>query len=154
MSKLGTYDSVLATEYMLAKALNKQITLNVTKSQKLLFIIYGYFLSEHNHEIFTEKPKAWPYGPVFPRSQKKVDYSKWYLLESFDKDPISKDVIFNTVLDEILERYSGFSASQLSEWSHMEGSPWYITTKLPNFTWNIEIDNNLISNYFKSVNVR
>ena len=68
------YDTITATSYIRAFAYKERLTLNVTQCQKILYIIYGYCLAKYDRVVFLESPKAWPFGPVFPISQKKGDY--------------------------------------------------------------------------------
>lgn len=46
--------------------------LNKTQINKLLFICYGMYLAATGGKVLFEDdtPKAWPYGPVFPRVYK------------------------------------------------------------------------------------
>lgn len=145
---LKSYDSVIGGKLLLALAYEKDIVLNVTKVQKMLYIIYGYFLAKENYQIFTETPKAWPYGPVFPRTRKRIDFGKLYKVTDEELQSIYKDKEIVDVFNIIIDNYAKYSATQLSEWSHMEGGAWDRTTKLPNFDWNKEIPNEFISEYF------
>jgi uncharacterized phage-associated protein len=70
--KLRWYDSVSVEELLKALGHESRLHLNVTQVQKILFILYGYYLAKYNHRILTEQPKAWPLGPVFPRVRKKL----------------------------------------------------------------------------------
>lgn len=150
---MKSYDSVLVAKYMLALAWKKGIVLNVTKVQKMLYILYGYFVANHDHPVLTEQPKAWPYGPVFPRSQKKVDYSTILPLEHSDFNEIKNDSLLTDKLNLIIDKYSKFTASQLSGWSHEEGGPWALTCQKVGFNWNAAITDDLIKSYFQSVSV-
>ena len=142
------YDSIDVARYLLALANEKKKILNVTKVQKLLFIAYGYFLSKYGVRIIDETPKAWPFGPVFPETQKKVDYTTIYGVNSPVFDELKRDQDVTEILNTIIDNYSNFSASQLSDWSHMEGSPWEKTTKESGFNWNEEINEEYIKGYF------
>lgn len=148
ITSMRTYDSVLVARYMLSLAFEKRIALNVTKVQKLLFMLYGFFLAKYNERIIDEAPKAWPYGPVFPNTRKKVDYGN--ILDSNDPcfSEIKADKPLNDMLNIIIDNYSSYTASQLSDWSHMKGSPWEITTKQEDFDWNTPISDDLIKAYF------
>ena len=143
-----TYNSILVAKYLLALANQKKRNLNVTKVQKLLFIAYGYFLSKLDVKLLDETPKAWPFGPVFPKTQKKVDYTVVYDVNAPEFDELRQDSIITDILNTIIDSYSKFTASQLSDWSHMEGSPWDRSTKKPGFQWNKEINEEYIKEYF------
>ena len=138
---------------MLALAFSKGIVLNVTKVQKILYIVYGYFLANYNHVLLSEQPKAWPYGPVFPRTRKKVDYGVPLKLDNEEFKEISNDGKVTELFNNIIDKYSKFTASQLSDWSHMKGGPWEQSTKQNGFDWNQPIDDLLIKKYFLELNV-
>ncbi|PSR55481.1 hypothetical protein AHMF7605_19200 [Adhaeribacter arboris] len=150
---MGNYDSVTVANYLLALAYKKGIVLNVTKVQKLLFIAYGYFLAKYNQHLLNEPPRAWPFGPVFPKTRKQVDYSKIIGVEDASLQEIAADPIVTDTLSRIIDRYSKFSASQLSDWSHMPGSPWDKTTKEASFTWDYPIPDEYIKEYFSGIEI-
>jgi uncharacterized phage-associated protein len=150
---LKTYDSVIAAKYLIALANAKDIVLNVTKVQKMLYIAYGYFLAEYDHLILNEQPKAWPYGPVFPRTRSKVDYGVLIKINEEELSEIRADQTVTEVFNNIIEKYSKYSASQLSEWSHMKDGPWAQSTKQNGFDWNQPIPDSFIKSYFKELNV-
>ncbi len=146
------YDSKLLAEYLLSVGVSKNKILNTTQVQKLLYMAYGFFLADKNRILIDETPKAWPYGPVFPRSQKKVDYGNVISLSDSRFNDIKGDKDVVTFFDKLVDRYSVFSASQLSEWSHLEGGPWDLTVKRDGFKWNDVISDNLIKDYFSTIN--
>ncbi|WP_375579851.1 type II toxin-antitoxin system antitoxin SocA domain-containing protein [Marivirga tractuosa] len=146
-----TYDSVVAAKYLLATAYSKNKVLNVTKVQKLLYMAYGYFLSKKNRVLLTEKPKAWPYGPVFPRTRKKVNYSDIIDMDLEEFAEIKSDIEVNDFFNLLVDKYSKYSASQLSEWSHAEGGAWDMTVKQNGFDWNQPIADEHIIEYFKKI---
>lgn len=143
-----SYDSVVAAKYLLALAYSKGKILNVTKVQKLLYIAYGYFLANEGRILLTEQPKAWPYGPVFPRTRKKVNFSELISVDDPELAEIKQDQKVTDFFKDLIEKYSNFTASQLSEWSHSEGGPWDSATKQKGFNWNEPIPNELIEPYF------
>ena len=150
---LRTYDSVTAAKYLMALAFKKGIVLNVTKVQKMLFIAYGYFLSKYDHPLLKEAPRAWPYGPVFPKTRKEIDFGKIITTDDPDLQEIAQDEAVTQTFERIIDKYSRYTASQLSDWSHMTGSPWHRTTRLQNFDWNHPIPNQFIKDYFSEVHV-
>ena len=147
------YDSIIAAKYMLALAQSRGKILNATQLQKILFIAYGYMLAKDNELILSEAPKAWPFGPVFPRVQNKVNAYSSYNLNSPEFNDIKENEIVTSLFNQLIDKYSKYSATQLSDWSHSEGSPWDETTKQAGFKWNMVIPDILIKNYFAKVNV-
>ncbi len=133
--------------------MDKRIVLNITKVQKLLFIAYGYCLAKHNRVILDERPKAWPYGPVFPKTRNKVDFSKVPTLDDIEFSEISQDDIVKEVFNMAIDKYSEYSASKLTSWSHMPGGPWDMTTKSEGFDWNNPIPDEYIKEYFSNIDV-
>ena len=84
----------------------------------------------------SEKPQAWPYGPVFETlyhelkgfgSQDIDSYLVQMNTETGERQalvPVFADVDFWGLLDQVWDRYSGFSALQLSALTHESGGPW------------------------------
>lgn len=143
------YDSVVAARYLLALAYKQDIVLNTTKVQKLLFIAYGIYLTAKDQPLVDETPKAWPYGPVFPKTRKNVDYGIVQHIDDNDFDTIRSDDYVTTLFNEIIKAHAKTSATQLSEWSHNEGSPWHRVRNKPNFKWNDPIPDKYIKDYFR-----
>lgn len=146
------YDSVTVAQLLRAEAYKVNLNLNITQVQKLLYILYGYYLSK-DIVIIDEQPKAWPYGPVFPRTRNKVDFNSVI----FPDDPSLSEVIKNsdlvTNVDKIIEKFGRVSASKLSDWSHKKDSPWSKTVEQNGSNWNTVIDDEDIKEYFSTINI-
>ena len=102
---------------------NPPIPVDKTKAQKLLYCSYGAVLAETNERLTDEHPRAWPYGPVFPRTFN--DIAKRRLTVGMAKD--FETECPNNVLELVqktIRTFGRYSASQLSNWSHMADSPW------------------------------
>jgi uncharacterized phage-associated protein len=122
--------------------------------QKLLFICYGIYLAKTNDRLFIDDyPRAWPFGPVFPKVNKRFT-------PGIPKDIIGekqnafleKKMAMNTVF-EVVKEYHNVSAHDLSEWSHQEGGPWYRTIygddgENSDIRWNQIISDRIIKEYF------
>ena len=53
---------------------NHMTLLNRTQINKILFYVYGVYLAEVGEPLFNDDtPKAWPYGPVVPIVNNKLD---------------------------------------------------------------------------------
>lgn len=129
--------------------------LNKTQMQKLLFMCYGIFYAYKNIHLFTDDtPKAWPYGPVFPRVN--VRYNPNSIPSDLtDKEKNSflenKEALF--LANNIINNYVNVSAHSLSEWSHEKGSPWFKTIYgedggNTDINWNQPIPERYIKEYF------
>lgn len=136
-----------------------KVLLNKTQINKILFFVYGVYLADTGKRLFTDdSPKAWPFGPVFPKVYKKADPDEIIkgfssgVVEAFRSDGKVLDLVANAV-----NNMHGKSAIELTKWSHKEGSPWYETVyvydKDGNFKrqmpWNSTIDDDKIKEYFK-----
>lgn len=136
-----------------------KVLLNKTQINKVLFYVYGAYLADNGTPLFTDDtPKAWTYGPVFPRPNKKVDVNE--IITSFPPEKVREFKEHPDVLDlviKVVDNMYDRSAVSLTRWSHQEGSPWYdtvyekdsegnITNQRP---WNTRIDDDKIRRYFR-----
>lgn len=129
------------------------VLLSGMKIQKLLFVFYGRALATLEKKPFEDdSPKAWPYGPVFPRVYKRyVENIPDDLLESEKSAFLQQKDLLKLVVDTI-DTYVQKSAYALSDWSHRPGSPWSKTVKEAD-TWNAEIKEKDIIEFFKNDDV-
>lgn len=149
------YDSVYFAKYLVARCNNEDgIDINKTKLQKLLYIVYGTMLSIYGRIVVDEMPKAWLYGPVFPKTVKRLDNKdfKSITFERFEElKELDKDEEVKNAVDVVLNRFGKLSAGQLTNWSHKEESPWWRVIKLDNCIWNTPIPNEYIKEYFDEI---
>ena len=145
-------DSVDVAKAVIAKAQQNGLRLNMTQIQKLLFIIYGPGLVFFNHTPFNEHAQAWPYGPVFPRTRRELleTVNAWTATAYPQNIPEE----LQDIISGVIKYFGSWNASMLISWSHTPGSPWEITTKMPNFRWGQEIGDGLIKDYFSKIAVR
>lgn len=147
------YNSVVIAFFIIAWANLNKITINLTKTQKLLYIAYGANLVISRDRLCNEHPQAWPYGPVFPTTRNmllKTDISSI----SMD-DPLLIDVKSDSYLANIIKfvfsEFGNKTAGQLTAWSHRPNSAWEETTRMPNFKWGNEIPDAYIYEYFSQM---
>lgn len=150
------YNSTDIATYIIALANERRIAVNMTKMQKLLYIVYGAYLRIYGERLLNEHPQAWPYGPVFPTTRSKLLKRDFYLISKDDitekeRDLIEKDNQLERVIDFVFKHFGDWNAGQLSEWSHSDGSPWYQTTNKNGFKWGDVISDDLIRAYFSSI---
>lgn len=142
------FDSRDVAAYIAQQCRKKGISYNNTKIQKLLYCVYGVMLAKESFRICDESPKAWPYGPVFPKVFKYIHNGENIDLYSFrlEKElPQDKKDIIGAVLDF----FGKFTASQLSGWSHKEGSPWSKAVSAEGAGWNVVVQDEDIIPYFR-----
>ena len=128
--------------------------LNRTQINKILFFVYGKYLAETGDVLFDDDtPKAWPFGPVFPIVNKRIDIDDIPSGFSDEKnDAYKANMTALRIVRESVDYLHDKTAYQLTKWSHKADSPWYETLfpigeeRLP---WNTEIRRELIASYFK-----
>ena len=133
-------------------AFKHRVILNKTQMQKLLFMCYGQALATENKPLFDDDtPKAWPFGPVFPRSYKHYEEIMPSDLSPEEKDRFAQDIPILQMIARTVSQYCHVSATRLSDWSHSKGSPWWNTVFAPEGSaWNREISLDLIKSYFQN----
>lgn len=153
MNTKALYTSTEFAKYLTAKAKEKGLDMNMTKLQKLLYVSYGLYLAFHGQRLFDEHPQAWPYGPVFPTTRNKIKKLNInsISLENITNTDLKSDEKINKLLDIVFNTFGKRTASWLSNWSHMEGSPWSSTKNKTDFKWGNRIDDDLIKTYFKKI---
>jgi len=120
----GEVDSVDFAIYLEKKALEKGKKPNVTQIQKWLYVCYGLYLFVDKKQLFTERPKAWDFGPVFPRThskQKKNGDTLQSLISSINTREFEK---YDDLIEATLKLFGDWTASELVAWTHKEGSAW------------------------------
>ena len=126
------------------------VTLGRTQVQKILFICYGLYYAKNNRLLFDDdRPQAWPFGPVFPRSYKRYNtYVSAELTDGEKKDFLNdKATLF--LITMLTDNLCLCTARELSEWSHQPDSPWSkAVLKDGKLKWSQELDLKDIKNFF------
>lgn len=146
--KLSSLDYADLLRYLTYK--RKYVNLNKTQTLKLLFMCYGTYLAVNGKRLFDETPKAWVYGPVFPRVYRTFDRRQLLTgLTQEQIDAFNQDRVAIGIINAVIDRYSSYGAYTLSEWSHQEGSPWSQTVNEgEKLIWGKEIKDEIIKEYF------
>lgn len=147
------YNSVVVAFYIVAWANEHKVTINLTKTQKLLYVAYGANLIVGKDRLCNEHPQAWPYGPVFPTTRNKLLKAN---LAGITMDNellagVKDDNYLKQVIQFVFEGFGNKTAGQLTAWSHRANSPWEETTHMPNFKWGNEIPDAYIYQYFAQI---
>ena len=152
-SKSAMYNSVRMGEYLAAYAVQNGYFMNQTKLQKLLYIVYGAYLTQYGESLVDEQPRVWPYGPVFPRVQQKfakVNDLAYANIANAEYEPIRENGKLQQLIDNVLQTFGDWTAQALSEWSHKLGSPWEVAFANNNMRYNAVISAESIKEYFKT----
>ncbi len=118
-------DSLQVAAYIVQKCAENDIDVNVTKLQKLMYCCYGTVLAKFGARLIDERPAALQYGPVFMAALKTARYFGLGVFKNSDVSAVAalpasvRELIGNTI-----DSFGKFSATKLSQWSHLPGSPW------------------------------
>lgn len=150
------YNSVVVAKYIVARANQEKIAINMTKIQKLLYIAYGSYLAISNQRLTNEHPQAWPFGPVFPTTRNKLLKADLYSINLEDESlkEIKEDADMKDLVTSVFRFFGKYTAAWLTAWSHSEGTPWEKTTTEDNFKWGDTIPDSYIFSYFSNIIVR
>ena len=150
----GKYNSVEVAKYIIAYWNEKGSNINMTKTQKLLYIAYGIWYAVKDERLVDEHPQVWPFGPVFPITREKLlnrDFATISFNDVVDEE-LKNDIEIASLMKIIYKsQFGSWAANKLSAWSHQDGSPWEEKTSLPGFAWGEIMDDNRIKLYFKEV---
>ena len=117
----GKIDSIIFAAYLNKKAKDAGYKMNATKIHKLLYICYGLYLAAKNEQLLSERPKAWDYGPAFPRVHKILKSGLEKYEDQLDLQSLSE---YDFIIDPILDHFGNWTAGNLVDWTHKEGSAW------------------------------
>ena len=147
------YSSVLIARYIVAMAQDKGLPINMTKVQKLLYIAYGIYLAIKDERFIDEHPQAWPYGPVFPSTRNKLLKENFYdiRIDNPEFAELRINAELNSLLNLVFNNFGDWTASELSQWSHTDGSPWEKTVNQEDFSWGNRISDEDIKSYFSMI---
>ncbi|MCL2047645.1 MAG: DUF4065 domain-containing protein [Defluviitaleaceae bacterium] len=107
------------------------------KLQKLIYFIYKKHLKDTDYALFAESFQAWQYGPVL-RSVYN-EFKEWgskpirsYLYFGDTKEALILADDMNeiyTAVNFVLSIYSRYSGAELSDFTHKEGTAWYLANQ-------------------------
>lgn len=144
------YNSLDVASFIAQLCREKGYYYNNTKIQKLLYCCYGSVLASRNERLCDEYPRAWQYGPVYPRVFNFISKGKGSLEDYCPNFSCDDDL--KNFLSKVIDVFGKYSAVALSNWTHKPGSPWDTVVNcidgegkgMNNF-----IPDDLITQYFK-----
>lgn len=105
---------------------NKPTQLHV---QKLMYLFEAYYMNvEKVEELYECNYQAWNFGPVaIPLYKEFKIYGKDNIVITDEKREWANNIPDNRKkrLNELYEAFKGFSAIELVNFTHANGSPWY-----------------------------
>lgn len=148
--------SVIAYAFV-KKGIEEGAYVTQMKLQKMAYFAHGYHLAKYGQSLVEEEFEAWKFGPVVQSIYQ--DYKLYgsdsiigtglissgvKKLEEAELNEAAKDAVEYT-----WKLTKNLSASQLSKWSHRDGSPWAEVYE-EGFVSN-PIKNETIQEYFKRI---
>ena len=141
------YNSIEVASYIVHLCTKLGYEYNNTKIQKLLYCCYGAILVVCKERLCDEYPRAWQYGPVFPRVFNHIQKCK--PLPSYQDVDNAPDKVKN-LLSKVVTEFGKYSASSLSNWTHQKGSPWDRVVNENEAGLNGFIPDGFIAEYFET----
>jgi uncharacterized phage-associated protein len=160
------YDAKAIANYFLELANQQGKTIDPMAIQKLVYFAHGWNLAIFDTPLITDRIQAWAYGPVIrslygefkefgngpitrpARSAEFKDRKVMIRIPSINDCHDSANYeVTRSILNRVWEVYGGFSAIQLSNMTHEDGSPWSIA-RMDNKEI---IDDEVIKRYFSAL---
>ena len=128
------YDPKAIANYFIDKARATGEGLTPMKLQKLVYFAHGWYLGLKGRPLLAEPVEAWQWGPVIPSLYHEFKaLGSWPITRRAGEDEFLGDVGPNLpsddteareFLDEVWRNYGGYTAIQLSNATHLAGTPW------------------------------
>lgn len=161
------YDVRAIGNWFLDRADADDKPLTAMKLQKLAYVAHGWFLAYTDNPLVHDAVEAWKWGPVFRSLYREFrDFGSDSIATraiAFDGGSLCEKQISledygdaketSDFLEGIWQGYGGYSAGQLSNITHREGTPWHqMYERMGN---NIEpftvIPNEMIKEHYKNL---
>lgn len=135
--------------YLNERAVTKNVKLDAFQTASFVYIGYSFALANHGKRICVDHPKALPVLPTFPTIVDYFNYEQSGGGRDIEKvEPenlgyfaarahLKEDELVNSIFDELLSNYTGFSTISLHNWITGEGSAWRETVLRRGFGSNI-----------------
>ena len=94
---------------------------------KLVYIANGWSLALLNEPLVSESAEAWAYGPVMPSLYRAIrSYRSFPVTDLIvnDSDPQEVDGEDAELINAVFLAYGKLSGIQLSNMTHLPGTPW------------------------------
>lgn len=155
---MNEYSPGLVANAFLYKARQSGAQLSHMKLQKLVFFLHAWSLALAGHSVVSARPQAWTYGPVFDALYHELKGFGSHPVDNYlvqmnphtgqieAQIPVQSDANFWDLLEQVWERYSPFTAIQLSELSHEPGSPWEQARK----TMKLLLDDEAVMDFYRA----
>lgn len=162
MRTVRAYDARAVANYFLERADAEGIPITPMAIQKLVYFAHGWMLAVYGRPLIRQKIEAWDYGPVIrdlydafrnfgnlpiTEPAKAAQITGTALQITQPKISKHQDPEMENLLGQVWETYKHFTAIQLSNMTHVPGSPWR-TARENDQPF---ISDDLISTYFSAL---
>lgn len=141
-------DSVILARALVYLSKTHAHGINMSQLQVILYIAYGVFLARNGKRLTDEHPQMWEYGPVFPKAYNRLKKSPSDGEAEAESLKESRPEVFE-FLSECFRRYAWTSATMLTAPHTASGTPWAKTRRKSPDKWGVQIDDEIISEWFK-----
>lgn len=129
------------------------------KLQKLTYFAHGLSLAE-NQPLVNELPEVWKFGPVYRSLYIQLKYHGGTPINTVEAEIINgiaprvddEDFISCGFIERVWEKFSRYTAVQLSDLTHQNGTPWFVTAR--NYQWMVprgtDIPQETMRQYFQA----
>lgn len=152
---MSPHDSRAVSNKLIEIGFEKNINFSMMKLIKLVYFSHGWNLAITGNPLVKDNVEAWKYGPVFRTLYYSLPYEGSMIINKSIVDPISKKPfasVFSSLetklLNRVIDVYGSLGAFQLSDLTHLPGTPWSETLQTQG-EFSI-IDNFIIKNYFQT----
>jgi uncharacterized phage-associated protein len=162
------YPAIAVANEFLELAEKRGMSMSPMKLQKLVFFAHGWCLALTGNPLIQEHVQAWQYGPVIPSIYHELKgvgngpitelatypvqeggklFFKVLLLRNFPETQERKNA--QEIIYRVFSIYNRYSAIQLSNATHMDGTPWRQVYKEGERS--VPIPNETIKAYFEGL---
>jgi uncharacterized phage-associated protein len=150
-----SYPASIIAAIFVKRAIKEHNFLTQMKLQKLVYIAHGYHLAKYGAPLINDQVQAWKFGPVVPVIYQDYklygsnmitgpDLIKFNQFDKADESQISDSA--KDAIEFTWKLTNKLSAAKLSDWTHIDGSPWQKVYKEGHFE--IPIEDSIIKDYF------
>lgn len=148
------YSASAIAHALVLKAIEEGNYVTQMKLQKMVYFAHGYHLAKYGKPLINEDFEAWKFGPVVPAIYESYKlYGSDYIIDpGLVRNSAKPLVLSESAADAINYTWAvtkNLTASQLSNWSHLENSPWAAVYDPTNNS--TVIQNETIKNYFQNL---
>ena len=119
------HDARSVANELIKRAKDEQRSVTPLQIAKLTYFCHAWMLGLYHEPLLKQPVEAWRYGPVVPEVYRSLrryggePITRLIEIESEDYDSRETDLI-----DQVWEKYGGFTGTQLSSMTHGGGTPW------------------------------